>query len=185
MNKRCWSLAALAAIMVWGTGCVVTSGKDRYERCVASDVCVGVSTCQLANTPVEGMPQQNFCTQGCAAGNDCPSSANGVPAACVSNGGTGQCYRQCDSAGGCPAGETCSTLVGMPTRICVPGASCGDANQACCAGNQCTLGLVCGTPPGGTGLICGTAACGTANQPCCAGDMCSSGLVCGTPVGGT
>jgi hypothetical protein len=190
MDRQWWKLAAWVAMtMAWAAGCVPATG--RYERCELGDVCAGLSTCAVANTPAAGMAALPFCTQSCITGNDCPAGSNGVAAACVTNGGTSQCYRQCDAGGGCPLGEVCSTLAGMPTSLCVPAGStgtpaCGGSGQVCCAGNACSAGLTCGTPVGGSGMVCGVAAaCGGAGQACCAGNACSAGLTCGTPVGGS
>jgi hypothetical protein len=180
MRKAKWSLTALAAaLMLWGTGCVITpiASVDQYDRCAPGDFCVGTAACTPANLTVsEGAPIASFCTNGCVDSADCPLDPFGQAAVCVvTSGSAGQCYRQCDALNNCPSGFTCAAA--GTTNVCVPGsASCGGAGQACCGGTSCNGSLVC------TGGTCAAAPpCGNIGEACCGGTTCTApGSACGS-----
>ncbi|MEI8257670.1 MAG: hypothetical protein WCJ30_18500 [Deltaproteobacteria bacterium] len=184
------------ALIAWLPGCIITVGPSRnpYDTCNrGTDSCIGISTCEPANTTTDPNPNAvagTFCTvASCRLSTDCPSDSAGYQVTCVSIGSAayGQCYRVCGAGNTCPGGFTCGGS--GPTPFCVPNglsAACGTSGQACCSGNICNGGLVCGA---GNTCVSG-ASCGASGQACCPGSSCNSGLacgagnVCGVPCGG-
>lgn len=206
MIGRTGGLAAIAmSLMLWGTGCVVTTTTSPnnvapYQTCnAATDVCTGASTCVAANTAAAGYSATTFCTASCSAGTACPATSDGATPVCVIlSGGSGQCYRPCSTGNTCAAGYTCSQLAGM-TPFCVPNGApsstppCGKVGQACCSGNSCTQdGTACApsvnqcvlAPYAGCTNIGGTCASGTNAAGAVIATECQTPVVAGTRANG-
>lgn len=164
MTRRGSYLAALITLItVLCVGCTPSDFKERYDVCLTGDMCADEWTCLTSNTSINGQKALKFCTKTCKVTSDCLPSASGVGATCVTQGASGQCFRQCDKSGACPTNEVCTTAKAGTPKICVPGtgmsqAKCGDASQPCCNGAECAEGLTCGKPVNGKGTICGVSA---------------------------
>jgi hypothetical protein len=138
MTLRWWKSAALvAAVGVFGSGCIINVSQTRntYESCGTGDVCNGASNC--TSITVNGTAGA-FCTQSCSSDATCPSRL-GNAGSCF----MGTCFQKCSSPSDCGSGMTCTAVTqGSGTiNLCVPGSGstpqCGAIGLACCAGATC------------------------------------------------
>lgn len=176
-------VAAMAAVLVLGTGCIVnvSSRAQPYDRCSSGEVCGGGTTCQSANLAVTGMTAGAHCTTSCAASGTCPIDPSGANGICVITSGNSQCFRSCARGpADCDPGFTCATPTGTSEAVCVPNGTggtpppCGGVGQACCADGTCSGGAVC------NGTTC-VAPPGPYEGCAPLGATCGGGTVCAAP----